>query len=105
MAASAAGLGGTRPGGHQARDPRLDRRHGQRDADQAGGADQDLLGGHLRGPTATSAHIRSASARPWAPVAALAFPLLTTTADGRSSVGGQVVPADLDRAGRRPGWW
>jgi hypothetical protein len=34
-------------------------------------------------PDATKEHMRSASARPSAPVAALAFPLLTTTAEHR----------------------
>ena len=53
----------------------------------------------LRRPARTS---DAASARPGAPVAALAFPLLTTTAGRPAAGGGQVGPADLHRGGRGP---
>ena len=86
--------------GHEPGDAAGDRVHRQRVADQPGGADEHLVGRAARAAPATAAHIASASARPAAPVAALAQPLLRTTAAARPPVSGEVGVGGDDRRGR-----
>ncbi len=76
-------------------------RHRQPVADQARRADEHLVAPRTRGRSATRRHIRSASARPRPPVAALALPLLTSTAADRPPLATEVCTADEDRGRRR----
>ena len=63
-----------------------------------GGADQHLVRRAAELRSATSAHISSASARPGSPVAALALPLLSTTAAARPPVAARWAWRGDDRA-------